>query len=173
MTSNAVQITGRITRTPMLPTKTMHRREETSIVHIVINTLHGHFNTALVTGSTLAKLGEEVGDVIPRMPVQTSAESLLIEEVGNETDRTTEHEETVQDTHLEVVLGFLVREGPGIAEEIDETDGHASIDVEDEVILLGRGDGFHGDGVIEQLGGREVLLAVFLDEGDAQIGIVS
>lgn len=61
-------------------------------------------DTALVTRRTLAQLWEKVGDIVPRMSVQTSAQSLLVEEMGNKTNRTTKDEETVEHTHLEVVF---------------------------------------------------------------------
>jgi hypothetical protein len=107
------------------------------------------------------------------MSVETSAQSLLVEEVGNQTNRATEHEQTIEHTHLEVVFGLLVAEGTGVAEEIDEADGDTSIDVQDEVVLLRGCDALHGECVVEELGVGEVCLAVLLDERDAKIGVVA
>lgn len=107
------------------------------------------------------------------MAVQAGAQPLLVEEVGNETDGTTEDEEAVEHAHLEVVLGLLGGEGAAVAEQVDEADGDGAVDVEDEVVLLGGGDGLDSDGVVEELGGGEVGLAELLDEGDAQVGVVA
>jgi len=70
------------------------------------------------------------------MSVETSAQTLLVKMMGNETNASAQDEETVKNTHLEVVFGFLLREGTTAAEKINEADGNATIDVEDEVILL-------------------------------------
>ena len=107
------------------------------------------------------------------MSVQTSAQSLLVEVMGNETDRTTEDEQTVEDTHLEVVFGFLGAESAGVAEQIDEADGNTTVDIEDKVVLLRRGNGLNGEGVVEELGGWESGLDELLDERDTEIGVVS
>ena len=107
------------------------------------------------------------------MTVKTSAQSLLVEEVGNQTNGATEDEQTVEDTHLEVVLCLFRGESAAVAEEIDEADGDAAVDVEDEVVLLGGGDGLDGEGVVEEFCRGEVLLDEFLDELDAEIGVVA
>ena len=119
------------------------------------------------------QLRKQVGDVVPRMPVQTSAQSLLVQEMGNETDRATEYEQTVEHTHLEVVFRLFRTEGAAVPEQVDEADGDAAVDVEDQVVLLGGSDGLDGDGVVEELGVGEVGLAELLDEGNAEIGVVA
>ncbi|KAI6762874.1 hypothetical protein HG530_008854 [Fusarium avenaceum] len=124
-------------------------------------------------GSSLPKVGEEVGDVIPRMTVETSAQTLLVEEMGNKTNASAENEETVEDTHLEVVLGLLSREGTAVADEIDEADSNAAVDVEDQVVLLGGGDSLDGESVVEELVAGEVVEDVLLDQLDTEIGVVS
>lgn len=141
-------------------------------IHKALHLFDADLHTALVTWRTLAQLWEQVGDVVPWMSVQTSAQSLLVEVMGNETDRTTEDKKTVEDTHLEVVLCLFGAEGARVSEEVDEADGNATVDVENEVVLLRGGDGFDGEGVVEELGGWEVLQAVFLDERDTEIGVV-
>lgn len=107
------------------------------------------------------------------MSVQTSAESLLVEVVGNETNGTTKDEETVENTHLHVVLNLLGREGTAVAHQVNEADGNTTVDVEDEVVLLGGGHSLDSNGVVEQLGAGEVLLGELLDELDTEIGVVA
>jgi hypothetical protein len=107
------------------------------------------------------------------MPVETSPQPLLVEEVGNQTDRATKHEQTVEDTHLQVVLSLLSGESTTVADEVNEADSNASVDVENEVVLLGRCDALDSQGVVEQLCAGEVLLNVLLDELDTEIGVVA
>jgi len=107
------------------------------------------------------------------MPVQASAQTLLVEEVCNQTNATTKDEQTVEDTHLKVVLGLFGREGTAVAEQVDEAYSDATVDVEDQVVLLAGGDGLDGLGVVEQRGLGEVLVNVLLDERDTEIRIVA
>lgn len=130
-------------------------------------------DTTLGTRSTLREGGKQVGDVVPWVTVQTSAQSLLVQVVGNETNATAQHEQTVQDTHLQVVLGLLGGESARVAEQVNEADRDTAVDVEDEVVLLGRGHRLDGYGIVEQLVGGEVLGHVFLDELDTQIRVVT
>lgn len=106
------------------------------------------------------------------MPVETSPQPLLVEEVSNQTNRTTEHEETVEDTHAEVVLSLLRGESTAVAHEVDEADSNATINVEDKVVLLGRGHTLDRKSVVEELSAGEVLLDELLDELDTEIGVV-
>lgn len=92
--------------------------------------------------------------------------------MGNQTNAAAKHEETVEDTHAEVVLGLLGRKGTAVAHEVDKAHGNAAVDVEDEVVLLGRRHRLNGEGIVEQLGAREVLLDKLLDELDTKIGVV-
>jgi hypothetical protein len=135
--------------------------------------LHVNLNTRLRPWVPRRQLRKHVRNVIPRVTVQSSPQSLLVQEMGNQTDRSSEHEQTVKDTHLEVVLCLFRGEGAAVAEEVDEADGDAAVDVEDEVVLLGGGDGLDGEGVVEEFGGGEVLLDEFFDELDAEIGVVA
>lgn len=91
----------------------------------------------------------------------------------NQTNRTSQDEQSVEHTHLEVVLGFLIAESARVTEEIDEADGDTAVHVEDQVVFLGGRDGFHSEGVVEELGVGEVGLAVFFHERDAEIGVVA
>jgi hypothetical protein len=139
-----------------------------------IITLQADLNTALGTRRTTSlQRGQEVGDVVPGMSVKTSAQPLLVEEMGNQTDTSAEDEESVQDTHLEVVLGLLVGEGTAVADKVNEADSNATVDVEDEVVLLRSSHGLDSKGVVEQLGAGEVLLDVLLDELDTEIRVVA
>lgn len=107
-----------------------------------------------------------------KLTVETRPQPLLVEEVGNQTNAAAEHEQTVEDTHLEVVLGLLGSERSAVAEQVDKADSNATVDVENQVVLLGGGDGLDGNGVVEQLVVGEVLLHVLLDELDTEIGVV-
>lgn len=116
---------------------------------------------------------ENTYDIVPWVTVQTSAETLLIQEMGNETDTSAEHEQSVEDTHLKVVLGLLRGESTAVAEKVDEADGDTSINVEDQVVLLAGGDGLDGFGIVEHGALGEVLVHVFLDKRDTEIRVVS
>ena len=107
------------------------------------------------------------------MPVETSAQPLLIQEMGNETDTPAENEETVEDTHLEVVFSLLRGERAAVAHQVNKADSNAAVDVENEVVLLGRCDRLDCKSVVEHLEAREVLVHVLLNELDTKIGVVS
>jgi hypothetical protein len=138
-----------------------------------INALEADLDTTFGTWSSLGDVGEEVGDVVPRVTVQASAESLLVKVVSNKTNATSEDEETVQDTHSEVVLGLFSGESTRVAEQVDEANSNTSVNVEDKVILLGGCDGLNSNGVVEELVGGEVLCHVFLNQLDTEIGVVT
>ena len=107
------------------------------------------------------------------MPIQSRPQTLLIEVMRNETNTPAQHEQAIEHAILEIILGFFGREGSAVAKQVDEADGDAAVDVEDQVVLLGGCDGLDGDGVVEELGGWEVLLAVFLHQLDAEVGVVA
>lgn len=136
--------------------------------------LQGDLDTTLRSRcTTLRQRREEVSDVVPGMPVEASSQPLLVEEVSNQTNAAAEHEETVEDTHLQVVLSLLSGEGTAVAHQVNETDGNAAVDVENKVVLLGRCDSLDGESIVKQLGVGEVLLDVLLDELDTEVGVVS
>ena len=58
-----------------------------------------------------------------------------------------------------------------MTEQVDEADGDAAVDVEDESVLLARGDILDGEGVVERIVAGEVLGDVVLDQLDAQIRV--
>lgn len=139
--------------------------------HIV--RLHLDLHSALGAWQTLSEVGQQVGNIIPRMTVQASAQSLLIEVVGNETDASAEHEQTVQDTHREVVLSLLSGERTTVAHQVNKADGNATIDVEDQVVLLRGGDTLDSQSVVEQLVVGELIQDVLLDQLDTQVRVVA
>lgn len=120
----------------------------------------------------LRDVGHVDEDIVGRVAVQRSTEAFLIKVVSNETDAATEDEQTIQCTDLDVFISFLRGEGTTITEEIDEADGNASIDVEDERVLLRGGDLLDGKSVVEQAVAGEVLDDVFLHELDTEIRVV-
>lgn len=129
--------------------------------------LHGDLDTALATGvAALGQAGQDVGDVVPGVAVETCAQALLVEEMSNETDGAAQHEQAVENTHAEVVFGFFGAKGTRVAEQVDEADGDAAVDVEDQVVLLGCRDGLDRDGIVEEFAAGEVLLDVLLDQLD-------
>jgi hypothetical protein len=77
-----------------------------------------------------------VGTYIPRMSVKTSAQSLLIQEMGDKTNAATKHEQAVENTHLEVVLSLLGGEGAAVAHQVNKADCDTTVNVKDEVVLL-------------------------------------
>jgi hypothetical protein len=105
------------------------------------------------------------------MPVQAGTQSLLIQEVCNQTDTTAKHEQTVQNTHAQVVLCLFWREGAAVAEQVNKADGDATVNIEDQVVFLGGCNGLDGDGVVKKFVGGEVLDDEFFDELDTQIRV--
>lgn len=89
----------------------------------------------------------------------------------NQADAATEDEETIENTHAEIILSFFSGKGTAIAEEIDKADGDAAVDVEDQIVLFGSGDGLNGDGIVEEFVGSEVLHDEFFDQLHAEIGV--
>jgi hypothetical protein len=135
--------------------------------------LQGNFNSAFGSRGSLVQSWQHVRNIIPWMSVQASPQSLLIKIMCNQTDTAAEYEQSVEDTHLEVVLGLLRRESATVAEQVDKADSNTAVDVKDQVVLLGGRHLFNSQGIIEQLGGRESLLGELLDELNAEIGVVS
>jgi hypothetical protein len=106
--------------------------------------------------------GRRKGDVevLCGVTVEGLLKQLLVQEVSDETDGSTEDEETVEGTGLEVLGSFLPGEGAGAVEQVAEGGGDATVNVEDEGVLLGGGDGLDAEGVVH--GGAE--------EGDRREG---
>ena len=136
-----------------------------------LNILDVNLDTALCT--TLLQSRQEVGDVIPRVSVQTSAETLLVEVVGNQTNATAQDEETIENTHAHVFLDLFAGEGTAVTHQIHEADSNTPVDVQDQVVLLRGGDSLDSNGVVEQLGGGEVLLDELLDQLHTEVRVVT
>ena len=107
------------------------------------------------------------------MPIQAGAKTLLIKVMSNQTDASAQHEETVQNTHVEIIFGLFSAECAAVAHQVDEADSDTAVDVENQVVLLASGDSLNSDGVIQHLAAWEALLDEFLDELDTEIGVVA
>lgn len=107
------------------------------------------------------------------MPIQASAETFLIQVMGNETNASAQHEKTVQHAHVEVIFGFFSAKGTAVAHKIDEADSHTTVNVQDQVVFLAGGDAFDGDSVIKHLAAGEALLDEFFDELNTEIRVVA
>ena len=107
------------------------------------------------------------------MTVKAGSQPLLVKVMSNQPDTASENEKSIEDTHVQVVLSLFWREGATVAEEVDEADGNTTIDVEDEVVLLGRGDSLNRDSVIQEFVRDKVLQHEFFDELHTKIGIGS
>jgi len=92
--------------------------------------------------------------------------------MADKTDAATEDEQAVEDTNLDVLVGFFSSEGTAIPKEVNKTDGNASVDVEDKSILLCGCHLFHSEGVVEEGVRREILVDKLLYEFDTEVGVV-
>lgn len=136
--------------------------------------LQGHFYSAFVSWSALSsKVRQEVGDVIPGMSVQPSSQALLVEIMGDQADASSQNEETVENTHLQVIFGLFWAKGAAVAHKIDEADSNAAVNVQNEIVLLGRCHGFNRNGILEHFAAWEALLHKFFDKLYTEIGIIA
>ena len=92
--------------------------------------------------------------------------------VANETDTPSNNEQAVERTNLDVLVGLFARESTRVPEQVDEAHSDASIDVQDEGILLRGGDLLNSESVVEERVAREVLRYVLLHKLDTEIGVV-
>ena len=53
--------------------------------------------------------------------------------VANESNAPSKHKQPIQRSNLDVLLGFFRRKCTRVPEEIDKTDGNATIDIQDEL----------------------------------------
>mmetsp|Transcript_13165 Transcript_13165/g.52746 ORF Transcript_13165/g.52746 Transcript_13165/m.52746 type:complete len:1108 (+) Transcript_13165:373-3696(+) len=114
----------------------------------------------------------DVGDVVPGVAVEGLFEALLVEVVADEADGAAEDEEAVEAAVGDELVGFLDGEGAAVPEEIDEADGDAAVDVEDEVRALGGRDLFDAEREVEGRGLGEVFFGEVLDDDDAHVGVL-
>ena len=132
-----------------------------------------HLLVHLSHDTRLHDIGHGDEDVIGGVAIQWSAETLLVEMVADEADAAPEDEESVESANTDVLVCLFSAKGAAVSQEVDEADGNATIDVENEGILLGGGDFLDRKSVVEQRVAGEVLANVVLDELDAQIGVVN
>lgn len=136
--------------------------------------LQGHFYSAFVAWSALSsEVRQEVGDVIPGMSIQTSSQTLLVEVMSDQADAPSQNKETVEDTHLQIILGLFWTKGAAVAHKIDEADSDAAVNVENEVVLLGCCHCFNRNGIFEHFAAWEALLDKFFDKLYAEIGVIA
>ena len=107
------------------------------------------------------------------MSIQTGPQTFLVKVMRNQTNTPTKYEQSVQDTHVQVVFGFFGAEGATVSHQINKADCDAAIDVENEVVLLGSSDGLDSDSVVEHLAAREALFDELLDKLHTEIGVVA
>jgi hypothetical protein len=141
--------------------------------HISLDTLQCHLDSSFAARVALTERGKKVGDIIPRMSVQTSTQSLLIQVVGNQPNATTEYEETIENAHAEIVFSLFGAKGTTVAHEINKADGNAAINIQDQIVLFRRCHSLDSNGVVEHLARRESFLDEFFYELDSKIGVVA
>ncbi len=107
------------------------------------------------------------------MSIQAGPQTLLVKVMRNQTNTPTKHKQSVQDTHVEVVFGFLGTEGAAVSHQINKAYCDAAIDVENEVVLLGSGNSLDSDCVVKHLAAREALFDELFDKLDTEIRVVA
>jgi hypothetical protein len=93
--------------------------------------------------------------------------------MGNETDAATQYEQTIEHSHLQIILSLFWGESATVAHQVNEAHSDAAVHVEDKVVLLRCSDALHSESIIKELGAGEVLLHKLFDELDTEIGVVS
>ncbi len=135
--------------------------------------LQTNLHSTLLTRITLRKVRQEISNIIPRMSIKPRPQPLLIEIMRNQPNTPTQHEQTVQHAHIEVIFGLFGAESAAVAHEVDEADCDAAVDVEDEIVFFRGSHCLDGDGVVEHLAAGEALLDEFFDEFDAEVRVVA
>lgn len=144
------------------------------------------------TISLVVLLGNDIGDVVPWMAVESLLESLLVHVMTNESYAATQHKQRVDGAHIDVLLcllavkiqnkltthltllelSLLPSEGAAVAQHIDESGGNDTIHIQNQIWLLAGGDPLHLQGILQQRTLWEVLHDELLDDLDTHIGIV-
>lgn len=91
----------------------------------------------------------------------------------NQSDASTQHKQSVQYAHAQIILSLLGTKGTAVTHQVNEADSDTTIDVKDEVVLLRSGHSLHGDGIIKHLAAGESLVDKLFDEFNAKIGVVT
>lgn len=99
-------------------------------------------------------------------------EKFVTNQLTNEAYTSAKDKETVDGPDFDVLLRLFPREAPAIPEHIDKGTSDNSIDVENEIGLLGRRDLLDFQRVQHQGLGGETLEDVFLDQLDSHVRIV-
>lgn len=107
------------------------------------------------------------------MSVQASPQALLVKIMSNQANAPSQHKQSVQNAHIHVIFGLLGTESTAVAHQINEADCNTTINVQNEVILLGRSDGLHSNGIVQHFAVWEALLDEFFDQLHAKIRIVA
>lgn len=89
----------------------------------------------------------------------------------NETDTSTQNEETVESTVLEVLLSLFLGEGTASADQITEGSGDGTVNVQDKRTRLLGGDVLNSKGEVEGLVVGEVLPDEVNNEDNTQIRV--
>jgi len=117
------------------------------------------------------RVGGQVGDVVPGMAVEALLKALLVQEMSNEADRAPKDKETIESTHLNVIISFLTSESTRMSKQINKYDRDGSIHIQDQALLLLRRDTLNRKGVVKEGGGGKVGLGEVCDDGDAQVWV--
>ena len=84
-----------------------------------LSQLQADLDTPLIawgTGAAGCQVGEQISNIVPRMPIQTGPQSLLIQVMRNQTNTSSENEKAIENSHVEIILGFLRGESAAIAQ---------------------------------------------------------
>jgi len=107
------------------------------------------------------------------MSVKRGAKPLLVKVVANESNGTAEDKETVEGTNLDILFSFLRAECTTVTKQINKADSDATVNIQDECILLRRRHLLNSEGIVEKTVAGEVLLDVLLDELDTRSGLLT
>mmetsp|Transcript_89830 Transcript_89830/g.249790 ORF Transcript_89830/g.249790 Transcript_89830/m.249790 type:complete len:306 (-) Transcript_89830:296-1213(-) len=129
------------------------------------------YTPAIRAGLALSRELLDVGDVVPRVPVQRLLEAELVEVVADEADGAPEDEEPVQRPEGHELVALLAGESAAGADHVHEGHRDAAVHVQDEVRALASGELLHREGKVEDRGGLEVLLRELLDDDDALVRV--
>lgn len=90
----------------------------------------------------------------------------------DEANAAAEDKQTVDGTHVNVLLCLLPGEAARVTEHVNERHGDHSVHVQNQVGLLRGGDFLHLEGVVQEGGGGEVLQHKFLDDLNSHVWVV-
>jgi hypothetical protein len=115
----------------------------------------------------LRQIGHVDENVVGGMTVERSTEPLLVQMVSDESNAPTEDKQSVERANLDILVCLFGRERPTIAQQIDKAHRDASVHVQDERILLGRGHFLNRERIIEQAMAWEMLNHILLHQFDS------